>query len=71
MKTAILNPAYITGGFMDYYDLKNMTTDELLSLLSVWKGAGNYRLTGDIVAELRERRKNDKKKLLKRATKSN
>lgn len=53
------------------YDLKNMTTDELLSLLSVWKGAGNYRLTGDIVAELRERRKNERKKnCSKRATKS-
>ena len=55
------NLANIIRGLLMEYDLKNMTTDELLRLLSVWRGAGNYRLTGDIVVELRERRKNDKK----------
>lgn len=40
----------------------SMTDDELLKLLDEWRGAGNYKITGEIVRELRTRRLNAKRK---------
>ena len=40
------------------YNYSLLTTEQLLSLLDEWKGAGAYSITGEIIRELRLRRQN-------------
>ncbi len=42
------------------YNYSLLTTEQLLSLLDEWKGAGAYSITGEIIRELRLRRQNQK-----------
>lgn len=45
---------------VDFDNLNKYTTDELQNIFNDLRGSGNYRI-GDVLNELRERRKNEKK----------